>query len=110
MKAIPMRLGKWLFSMSMVAALALAGPAGAAESKGLIKIVENDWTGNLVDIRLSKIILEEEMGYEVDLVFTDYLAQWVALAQGDLHVAMEVWPSYVLRQAKLGEGGSDVDG
>ena len=98
MKAIPMRLGKWLFSMSIVAALALAGPAWAAESKGPIKIVENDWTGNLVDIRLGKIILEEEMGYEVDLVFIDYLAQWVALAQGDLHVAMEVWPSYVRPQ------------
>ena len=71
---------------------------GGGEQGSHQEIVENDWTGNLVDIRLSKIILEEEMGYEVDLVFTDYLAQWVALAQGDLHVAMEVWPSYVRPQ------------
>lgn len=94
----PMRLSRWLISASMAVALALAGTAQAAESKGLIKIVENDWTGNLVDIRLAKIILEEEMGYTVELVFTDYLAQWAALAQGDLHVAMELWPSYVRPQ------------
>ena len=108
MATILMRLSKWLLSASMIVALSLAGPASAAESKGLIKIVENDWTGQLVDIRLAKIILEEEMGYEVDLVLAGLFAQWAAVAQGDLHVAMEVWPSYAADQ--LAEHLADYGG
>ncbi|MEE9325298.1 MAG: ABC transporter substrate-binding protein [Dehalococcoidia bacterium] len=78
------------------AAPAAEEPAAAAPevSKGTIKIAENDWTGNLVNINLSKVILEEEMGYDVELIFADYTAQWAALSQGDLHVAMEIWPSF----------------
>jgi len=63
-----------------------------AGSKGLIKIAENDWTSQLVDINLAKIILEEQMGYDVELIFVDYSAQWVGMANGDIDVAMEIWP------------------
>ena len=57
-----------LLSLAFVAVFALVGaPAGAA--KGLIKIAENDWTGNHVNIWLAKMILEEELDYEVELVF-----------------------------------------
>jgi glycine betaine/proline transport system substrate-binding protein len=65
-----------------------------AQSKGPIRIAENDWTGQLVDINLAKIILEEHMGFDVDLVFADYTGRWSGLAAGDLDVAMEIWPSY----------------
>ncbi len=79
----------------LVAALAvLSGHAAVdAEANDPIRIAENDWTGNLVTINLAKNVLEHE-GYEVELVFADYTAQWAGLAAGDLDVAMEIWPSF----------------
>ena len=38
------------------------------------------------------------MGYEVDLIFADYTAQWVSIASGDLHIAMEQWQESTLPQ------------
>ncbi len=84
---------RWLVGATAAAALALAA-ATAAQADGPIRIAENDWTGQLVDINLAKIILEEEMGEEVELVFADYTGQWAGLAAGDLDVAMEIWPSF----------------
>ena len=78
-----------------IAAIALAwlvaAPAQAAEP---VRIAENDWTGNLVDINMAKIILEEHMGIEVELIYADYTGQWAGLAVGDLDVSMEIWHSF----------------
>ncbi|NHX27097.1 hypothetical protein HA397_24275, partial [Escherichia coli] len=75
------------------AVLAMNAGSALAEGKGTIRIAENDWTGQLVDINLAKIILSEHMGYDVELVFADYTGQWAGLASGDLDVGMELWPS-----------------
>ena len=88
------RFSKWVLSASAVIAVVLiAVPVAApsAEKKGTVRIAEGDWTGNLVDINLAKIILEEEMGYEVELAYVDYTAQWVSIQAGDLDVSMELW-------------------
>ena len=81
--------------LRVIAALTLAwlvaAPAQAAEP---VRIAENDWTGQLVDINLAKIIMEEHMGLEVELIYADYTGQWSGLAAGDLDVSMEVWPSF----------------
>ena len=83
------------WSLGAFAALTLAwlvaAPAQAAEP---VRIAENDWTGQLIDINLAKVILEEHMGIDVELVFADSVGQWVGLAAGDLDVAIELWPSY----------------
>jgi glycine betaine/proline transport system substrate-binding protein len=86
------RTTKWM-SLAFVAFFALVGGAAHA-AKGLIKIAENDWTGNHVNIWLSKIILEEELDYEVELVFASFTATWPAIAAGDMHVAMDFPLSY----------------
>lgn len=88
------RFGNWAFSasaMMLVVLLAVPVAAPSAEKKGTVRMVESDWTGNLVDINLAKIILEEEMGYEVELIYVDYTAQWVSIQAGDLDVSMELW-------------------
>ncbi|MEE9325613.1 MAG: ABC transporter substrate-binding protein [Dehalococcoidia bacterium] len=126
------RLSKWMLLASAVMVVVLVAAAcggeeeeeaavaptatspaptatSVTEEKGLIRIAENDWTGNFVDINLAKIILEEEMGYDVELIFADYTAQWVALEAGDLDVVMEIWPSYSIGQMEeflAEEGGS----
>jgi ABC-type proline/glycine betaine transport system substrate-binding protein len=43
-----------------------------------------------VTVNIMKRVLEE-MGYNVELVQADYIAQFAGLESGDLHVAMEMW-------------------
>ena len=42
---------------------------------------------------MAKILLEEQMGYPVEVTTLDENAQWTALASGDLHAQLEVWGS-----------------
>jgi glycine betaine/proline transport system substrate-binding protein len=73
-------------------ALAVSGPAAGEvpESKDPIKLTLHDWTGQYVTVNIMKRVLEE-MGYNVELVQADYIAQFAGLESGDLHVAMEMW-------------------
>ena len=95
MKTSKIRSFSMAVALSVTAGLA-ASPAAYAECEDPVKIAENDWTGNLVDINLVKIILEQEYNIEAELIFADYTAQWAGLANGDLDVAMEIWPSFSL--------------
>lgn len=68
------------------------GPAPAAE-KITIKLAENPWTGAQVNVAVARQLLEEQLGYTVEIVSIDENAQWPALANGDLTASLEVWPS-----------------
>jgi glycine betaine/proline transport system substrate-binding protein len=70
----------------------VAAPAVAAvpESKDPIKLTLHDWTGQFVTTRIMGGVLQA-MGYNVEYVQADYLAQFAGLEPGDLHVAMEIW-------------------
>ncbi len=77
------------------ALLAIFGLGGAAsaevpESKEPIKLTLHDWTGQLVTTEIMGRVLQS-MGYNVEYVQADYLAQFAGLEAGDLHVAMEMW-------------------
>ncbi|SES37371.1 glycine betaine/proline transport system substrate-binding protein [Tranquillimonas rosea] len=76
-----------------LAVLALAMPAVAQdypESDRPIRMTINDWTGQELTTRLMGGVLEE-MGYTVEYVQADYLAQFTGLESGDLTVGMEIW-------------------
>jgi glycine betaine/proline transport system substrate-binding protein len=75
-----------------IAALALAGSAfgEVPESKDPIKLTIHDWTGQYITTHIMGRVLEE-MGYTVEYVQADYIAQFAGLESGDLHVAMEMW-------------------
>jgi glycine betaine/proline transport system substrate-binding protein len=79
-------------ALAVAGALALAGGAASAapESKDPIKITLNDWTGQFLTTKLMGEALKKA-GYNVEYVTADYLAQFVGLETGDLHVAMEIW-------------------
>jgi glycine betaine/proline transport system substrate-binding protein len=70
-------------------------PAAAEEtlSRSAIKLAVNPWTGSTVNAHVAKVILERELGYQVQLVEIDEYAQFPALAAGDLDASLEVWPS-----------------
>ena len=76
-----------------------AAPAEAAADEAVptkdvtIKLVENPWSGSQVNVAVAKILLEEKLGYPVEITSIDENAQWSALASGDLDASLEVWPS-----------------
>ena len=73
------------FTVALVVALGMAFiPATSYAAKGVVKIWEGDWTGNLVFGQLAQIILEDEMDYKVKQIFMAGTAGWEAMAAGDL--------------------------
>ncbi len=76
----------------LMAAMLLAGTALAEEpkSKDPIKLTIHDWTGQYLTTHMMGRVLEE-MGYTVEYVQADYIAQFAGLESGDLHIAMEMW-------------------
>ena len=82
---------KALILASILAFLSYAPTAGAqAESEDPIKITWHDWTGQFITATLIGEMLKS-MGYSVEYVPADYIAQFVGLESGDLHVAVEIW-------------------
>ena len=73
--------------------LAACAQTPAAAPKPTIKLAENPWTGSSVNVHVAKILLEEQLGYTVELVTIDENAQWAALGSGDLSATLEIWPS-----------------
>lgn len=81
-----------LLAVTVSACAQPAADAPAAE-KPVIKLAENAWSGSAVNVAVAKILLEEQLGYPVEVVTLDENAQWAALGAGDLHASLEVWPS-----------------
>lgn len=80
-----------LASVSLsVAAMAPGAASAQAESSDPIRIVQNNWTSQVV---LSHIVgqLLETMGYEVEFRPSDGQLQYVAMANNDLDFQIEVW-------------------
>ena len=75
---------------SSAAPTAAAAPSG---DKPTIKLAENSWTGSSINVNVAKLLLEEQLGYKVEIVTIDENAQWAALGSGDLSASLEVWPS-----------------
>lgn len=86
--------GTWRRALLVAGGLTLAAaapaPAAAPESPDPIKLTLHDWTGQFITTRIMGGVLEA-MGYNVEYVQADYLAQFAGLEPGDLHVAMEIW-------------------
>jgi len=75
------------------AAAATAEPVAEAGEKITIKLAENPWSASMINAAVAKILLEEQLGYTVEIVTIDENAQWPSLATGDLSASLEVWPS-----------------
>ena len=85
------RIGGYVIGAAV--ATLFAGNVAAAsypESDDPIKMTIHDWTGQYLTTHIMGTVLEK-MGYNVEYVQADYLAQFAGLESGDLHVAMEMW-------------------
>jgi glycine betaine/proline transport system substrate-binding protein len=65
---------------------------GSAAGEG-VSLVANPWPGSYANAHVARIIIEEELGAEVEIVELDENAQWAGLDDGSLDAVLEVWPS-----------------
>ncbi|HMN27063.1 MAG TPA: glycine betaine ABC transporter substrate-binding protein, partial [Caldilineaceae bacterium] len=90
-----------------------APAAGAADEAMTIKLAANPWSASQLNVAVAKKIIEQKLGAKVEIVEIDENAQWPALAKGDLHATLEVWPSghaanvaeYIDKQQAVENGG-----
>ena len=76
-------------------------PNAAFAAKGIVKLHEGDWTGNLVFGKLAEIIIEEHLDYKVKMVFLPAgPAVAEAIISGDIDAGFETWPSYSTTKEK----------
>lgn len=68
------------------------GGEAAATGEG-IKLAVNPWTGSAVNAYVAQVVLESELGTDVEIVDIDENATWPGLDTGDLDAVLEVWPS-----------------
>ncbi|GMG81704.1 ABC transporter substrate-binding protein [Paralimibaculum aggregatum] len=87
-------------SFALLAGPALALGLGAAEAAELgavdepIKLAINEWTGQHVSTHIGGQMLEAA-GYKVEYVTAGYMNMYQAMADGEIHAALEVWTSNV---------------
>ena len=78
--------------VAFVNGLALAG--NVPESSDPIKVIKNDWTGQLFSTEVMGELLKE-MGYNIEYVSAGALPQHPGIAQGNIHINTEVWTNNV---------------
>ena len=88
-----MKTNRNIASVILVALMAGTLAACAPQPKPIIKLAENPWSASAANVNVAKILLEDKLGYKVEIVTIDENAQWAALATGDLSASLEVWPS-----------------
>ena len=91
----------------MAVADARAAELGAVDEP--IRLAINEWTGQHVSTRMAGQMLESA-GYKVEYVTAGYMNMWQAMAEGEVHAALEVWTSNVSESfAQLEREGRVVD-
>jgi glycine betaine/proline transport system substrate-binding protein len=90
----------------------IAGQLGAAELGAVdepIRLAVNEWTGQHISTHVAGQMLTAA-GYKVEYVTAGYMNMYQAMADGELHAALEIWSSNVSDDyAKKIEGGGVVE-
>jgi glycine betaine/proline transport system substrate-binding protein len=102
----------WAVMMALTTACAV-DQKPVTPTNPIIKLAVNPWVASEANAAIAKIILEEKMGYRVELVAIDEYAQWDSMAKGDLYACLEVWPSghaddikkYIQEEKSIQDGG-----
>jgi glycine betaine/proline transport system substrate-binding protein len=98
----------------ILTAVVLLAACGGGGDKPTITLIENSWPASEINIAVAANLLENEMGFPVEVIALDESAQWDALAAGDADASLEVWPSghgeriaqYIDEQGVVEDGGA----
>ncbi len=74
-----------------LAALLLAGCAPQGDSSKTAKLVYPNWAESVAYTHLAEVILEEKMGFQVEITAADVAPGYTAVAQGSHDAFMECW-------------------
>lgn len=78
--------------LTLLVSLLLVACGGAATNP-TITLVENPWPAAELNAAVAANLLQNELGYTVEVVSLDESTQWDAIAGGDADASLEVWPS-----------------
>lgn len=104
---------KPLLAVLLLLILGVLTAPGLAQDQMPIVLVENNWTASSINVNVAKLLIENELGYAVEILTLDESAQWAAIAAGDAQASLEVWPSghqenielYINELAAVVDGG-----
>ncbi len=83
------------------------GNSGTTE-KGTVKLVYVNWAEGIAMTNLAKVILEDKMGYEVDLLMADVAPIFTSLSTGDQDAFLDAWLP-VTHASYMEEYGDSLD-
>ncbi len=91
-------------ALGLVSSPALAADMGAVDEP--IKLAINEWTGQHISTHVAGEMLKAA-GYKVDYVTAGYMNMYQAMADGEIHAALEIWTSNVSEDyaKKVAAGG-----
>jgi glycine betaine/proline transport system substrate-binding protein len=77
-----------------------------------IVIAVNPWVGAEANANVAKVLMEQQMGCEVELQEVNESAQFPGMADGSIDATLEVWPSGHSKDAKqyIDQAGTVVSG
>jgi glycine betaine/proline transport system substrate-binding protein len=84
---------KYKVLLILAVALGMVFSTANAQDDNTIRLIENNWSASSLNVNVARIILEEELGYEVEIIALDENAQWAAIGAGEADASLEVWPS-----------------
>jgi glycine betaine/proline transport system substrate-binding protein len=103
------RIGTALLGATTGLALSMSVALAEAESSDPVKLAFSDWTTIQLNTEIASRILQK-MGYNTELVPSEYLAQIGAIEAGDIHASLEVWFTTAGPQFKGAvDGGKAID-
>ncbi|MGI6497512.1 MAG: glycine betaine ABC transporter substrate-binding protein [Oscillospiraceae bacterium] len=88
---------KRVFGTMLAALLLVGGLAGCVNNGGetggkeTVKLAYVNWAEGIAMTNLAAVILEDKMGYEVDLTMADAAPVFTSLASGNTDVFLDVW-------------------
>lgn len=97
-------------TISLAALVAVLGSGAFATEMGAvdepIRLAINEWTGQHITTHIAGEMLKAA-GYQVEYVTAGYMNMYQAMADGELHAAVEIWSSNVSDDyaKKVAEGG-----
>ena len=75
----------------MVVSMLMLGLAGTAVAKDKVRIAYVEWDCAVASTNMVKAVLEEKMGYEVEILPVAAAAMWQATASGDVDGMVTAW-------------------
>lgn len=78
------------------------------EEKGTIKLVYVNWAEGIAMTNLAKVILEDKMGYDVEVTMADVAPIFTSLSSGDQDVFMDAWLP-ITHKSYMDEYGKELE-